>query len=225
MTLRARDSSSSFLALSVHSGRKTAVETHGSGSFLERSSTLIPCWYCFRRIQLTETPAGHLRPPQQRESAGVKRGSWNTINNESPTTGEKLKLATSATIHCLLGCGLGEVVGVVIGTALALSTVRTIVLAVSLGFVFGMALGLIPLLKAQFTLKDAVRQVLIAEGLSIAVMETVEVLVEVYTPSVMAAGLTSWLFWGGMSLALLAGFIAAFPVNYVLVGKGIRHIH
>ena len=74
-------------------------------------------------------------------------------------------------------------------------------------------------------MKDAIRQVLIAEGLSIAVMETAEVLVEVYTPGVMEAGLTSGLFWGGMSLALLAGFIAAFPINYVLVGRGIRHVH
>ena len=146
-------------------------------------------------------------------------------NHEPPTTSEKVKLATSATAHSLLGCGLGEVVGVIIGTALALSNFRTIVLAVILGFVFGFALGIIPLLKARFQLKDAVRQVLLAEGLSIAVMETAEVLVQVYAPGVMDAGLSSWLFWVGMLLALIAGFIAAFPVNYVLVGKGIRHVH
>ncbi len=28
-----------------------------------------------------------------------------------------------------------------------------------------------------------------------------------------------------LSLALTAGYIAAFQVNYVLVGKGIRHVH
>lgn len=133
--------------------------------------------------------------------------------HHNPSTREKVKLATSATAHCLLGCGIGEVIGVIIGTALALSNVQTIILAVSLGFVFGFALGLVPLLRARFRLKDALRQVLIAEGLSIVVMETFEVLVEVYTPGVMEAGLTSWLFWAGMLLALVAGFIAAFPVN------------
>ncbi len=56
-------------------------------------------------------------------------------------------------------------------------------------------------------------------------METAEVLVEVYTPGVMRAGLSSPIFWGGMLLALTAGFVAAWPVNYWLVGKGIRHIH
>jgi hypothetical protein len=116
-------------------------------------------------------------------------------------------------------------VGVVIGVAIGLSTVATLVLAVTLGFVFGFALGLIPLLRAGFSRSWAFRQVLVAEGLSIAVMETAEVLVEVYTPGVMTAGLTSPVFWGGMLLALTAGFLAAWPVNYWLVGKGIRHIH
>ena len=137
----------------------------------------------------------------------------------------RIRLSTSATVHCLAGCGLGEVVGVVIGVAIGLTAVWTIVLAVVLGFVFGFALGLIPLLRAGFSWSWAIRQVLVAEGLSIAVMETAEVLVEVYTPGVMQAGLSSPLFWGGMLLALTAGFLAAWPVNYWLVGKGIRHIH
>lgn len=128
-------------------------------------------------------------------------------------------------MHCLLGCGLGEVVGVIIGSALGWSNVATLVLAVILGFVFGFALGVIPLKRAGFEWGRAFKQVLVAEALSIAVMETTEVLVEVYTPGVMAAGLGSPLFWGGMLLALAAGFVAAFPVNYVLIGKGIRHHH
>jgi len=143
-------------------------------------------------------------------------------NHSEPS---QTKLATSATVHCLAGCGLGEVVGVVLGVALGLTIVETLVLAVILGFVFGFILGLIPLLRARFSLRWAVKQVLVAEGLSIAVMETAEVLVEVYTPGVMGAGLSSPLFWAGMLLALAAGFLAAFPVNYVLVGKGIRHHH
>ncbi len=113
----------------------------------------------------------------------------------------------------------------IIGTALALSNVSTIILAVLLGFVFGFALGLRPLLRAGFNFPRAMRQVLVAEGLSIAVMETAEVLIQVYTPGVMDAGLGSGVFWLGMGLALIAGYLAAFPVNFVLVGKGIRHVH
>lgn len=134
-------------------------------------------------------------------------------------------LSVSATLHCLLGCGLGEVAGIIIGTALAWSNVRTIILAIILGFFFGFLLGIVPLLRAGFGMRRAFRQVFIAESLSIAVMEAAEVLVQVYTPGVMEAGLASALFWGGMLLALTAGFIAAFPVNYYLIGKGVRHQH
>ncbi len=135
------------------------------------------------------------------------------------------KLAFSATLHCLLGCGIGEVVGIIIGTALLMTTINTLILAISLGFVFGFILGLRPLFKAGFNFKKAFRIVLIAEGLSIAVMEATEILVQVYTPGVMEAGLASWIFWAGMLLAMTAGFIAAYPVNYYLIGKGIRHTH
>lgn len=134
-------------------------------------------------------------------------------------------LAFSATLHCLLGCGIGEVVGVIIGTALVMTNINTMILAVSLGFVFGFILGIRPLLKAGFNLKIAFKTVMIAEGLSIAVMEATEVLVQIYTSGVMVSGLASWIFWGGMLLAMAAGFIAAYPVNYYLIGKGIRHYH
>jgi hypothetical protein len=141
---------------------------------------------------------------------------------ENPGT---FKLAFSATLHCLIGCGLGEVAGMVIGTMLLMSNHSTMILAIILGFVGGFGLGVVPLKKAGYTWKAAFKQVLVAEGLSIAVMETFEVLVQVYTPGVMDAGLTNGIFWLGMLLGLIAGFIAAFPVNYIFVKKGIRHQH
>ena len=143
----------------------------------------------------------------------------------APNTTSQLSLAHSATWHCLMGCGLGEIAGVVIGTALGFSNVNTIILALVLGFVLGFVFGMRPLLRAGFDFSRALRQVFVAESLSIVVMEATQALVQVYTPGVMEAGLLSWIFWLGMGLALIAGYIAAFPVNYVLVGKGIRHVH
>ena len=113
----------------------------------------------------------------------------------------------------------------IIGVALALSNTLTILLALTLGFVFGFAFGLIPLIRAGLGWAHSVKQVMVADVLSIVVMETAEVLVQVYTPGVMTAGLSSPLFWSGMLLALVAGFLAAYPVNYWLVGLGIRHQH
>lgn len=138
---------------------------------------------------------------------------------------ERLRLSTSATLHCLLGCGLGEVAGIIISKWAGFSIAESIATGVILGFVFGLLLGILPLLKAGFGALRALRQVLIAETLSIAFMEAAEVLVEVYTPGVMKAGLGSGLFWAGMLLALIAGFMAAWPVNYILIGRGIRHQH
>jgi len=113
----------------------------------------------------------------------------------------------------------------VIATALGLGNVASILFAVFLGFVFGFALGVRPLLRAGFPLKKAFQTVLVAEGLSIAVMEGFEVLTEVFTPGVMNAHLDEPIFWLGMVLALAVGFVAAFPVNLYFIKKGIRHLH
>jgi hypothetical protein len=113
----------------------------------------------------------------------------------------------------------------VIGTWLEMSNISTMILAITLGFVLGFAFGMIPLLRAGFSFKRALKQVLVAEGLSIAVMETVEVLVQVKTPGVMEAHLHEWVFWRGMLLGLAAGFIAAYPINYWFIRRGIRHQH
>ncbi len=134
-------------------------------------------------------------------------------------------LAISATFHCLIGCGVGEVVGVIIGTLFGWGMVSTMILGILLGFIFGFALGMMPVLKAGFTFVQAFRIVLISEGLSIAVMEAFEVLVQIYTPGVMEAGLTDVIFWYGMLAALVVGFVAAFPVNFIMLKKGIRHFH
>jgi hypothetical protein len=135
------------------------------------------------------------------------------------------RLAVSATLHCLLGCGIGEVIGMVIAMMLLLSNTASIILTIALGFVFGFGLGIVPLLRAGFSFGRAFKQVLIAEGLSIAVMEGVEVWVSVNIPGVMDAHVTEPLFWGGMLIGLAVGFVAAYPVNYIFVSKGIKHQH
>ena len=134
-------------------------------------------------------------------------------------------LAISATLHCLIGCGLGEILGMVIGTALDWSNMSTMILALTLGAIFGLLFGMIPLKRSGFTLGKALKMTIIAEGLSIVVMETVEVLVQVYTPGVMNAHLSDGIFWIGMFAGLAAGFVAALPVNYFMIKKGVGHRH
>lgn len=135
------------------------------------------------------------------------------------------KLALSATLHCLIGCGLGEVLGMIIGTAFGMANVPNMILALSLGAVLGLLLGMRPLLKADYSFGAALKQTLVAEGLSIAVMEAAEAIAEWNIPGLMDAKLSHALFWYGMIAALAVGFIAALPVNYALVKRGVRHVH
>ena len=138
---------------------------------------------------------------------------------------EIFKLALSATFHCLIGCGVGEVTGMVISTAMGFNNLHSILLSVILGFLAGMALGILPLKKFGFSLRKALKTVIIGEGLSIAVMEAFEVMTELAIPGVMTAHLTDSIFWIGMITALIVGFLAAFPVNYIFIKRGIRHQH
>jgi hypothetical protein len=124
-----------------------------------------------------------------------------------PRESTNWRLALSATLHCLLGCALGEIIGMAIAMAIGMSNVSTIALTVTMGFVFGLALGMIPLIRARFTIARALRQVVISEALSIAVMEGVEVLVAVNIPGAMDAHVTHPLFWSAMALGLAAGFV------------------
>jgi hypothetical protein len=134
-------------------------------------------------------------------------------------------LAFSATLHCLLGCGIGEVMGMIFSVWLALSMLASMVISIVFGFIMGLALGVLPLLRRKFTFKNALKIVLVGEGLSIAVMEAFEVGTQFAIPGVMTAGLSDAIFWIGMFVSLVVGFAAAFPVNLIMIRRGVRHVH
>lgn len=133
------------------------------------------------------------------------------------------QVALSATLHCLTGCAIGEVIGLIIGSIFGLHGVVTIILAIGLAFIFGYSLSLIPLLKSGMALKTALGLVLAVDTLSIATMELADNLVMVVIPGALNATLVSPLFWLSMSLALMAAFIAAYPVNKYLITKNKGH--
>lgn len=136
-----------------------------------------------------------------------------------------LKLSVSATLHCLIGCGIGEVAGMIIATYFGMTMTGSMILAIMLGFVFGFALGTIPLIRKGLSFSQSIKIVLVAEGLSIAVMEAFEVITQLIIPGVMNAALTDGIFWLGMIAALIVGFVAALPVNYYMIKRGVRHQH
>ena len=138
---------------------------------------------------------------------------------------ENMKLAINATLHCLLGCGIGEVVGMVIATYFGFSMINSMILAIILGFVFGFGLGIIPLIRKGMSFSQSIKIVLVAEGLSIAIMEAFEVITQFFIPGVMEAKLSDSTFWLGMIAGLIVGFMAALPINYYIIKRGVRHQH
>ncbi len=133
------------------------------------------------------------------------------------------RVAFSATVHCLTGCGIGEVLGLVLATALGWHDVPSILLAVVLAFIFGYGLTLRPLLAGGMGPAQALRLALAADTLSIVVMEIVDNAIILIVPGAMDAGLTSLLFWGSLAIALAIAFAAAFPVNLWLIRQGRGH--
>jgi hypothetical protein len=133
------------------------------------------------------------------------------------------RLAARATTHCLTGCAIGEVLGMVIGTALGWSDLATIVVAVVLAFIFGYSLTLWPLVSSGMALRAALRLALVADTVSITVMEVVDNGIMLAIPGAMDAHLDNALFWLSLAVSLAIAWVAAFPVNRWLISRGRGH--
>jgi hypothetical protein len=146
--------------------------------------------------------------------------------SEQPTSDSQPsinRLALSATLHCLTGCGIGEVLGLVIASALGWDVLPSIGLAVVLAFVFGYSLTMLPLLAGGLAFGLAVRTALAADTLSILPMEIVDNAIILVIPGAMDAGITDLMFWGSLAVALAVAFVATFPVNRWLIALGRGH--
>ena len=133
------------------------------------------------------------------------------------------RLALSATLHCLTGCGIGEVLGLVIASWLGWGTAASIALAVALAFFFGYALAMRPLLASGLAFGQAIRVALAADTISIIVMEIIDNAMMLAIPGAMDAHVTDPLFWGSLTVALGVAFLVTFPVNRWLISRGYGH--
>jgi len=137
-----------------------------------------------------------------------------------------LKVSAQATLHCLTGCVIGEVAGLAIGVSLGLAAWQTIALATLLAYLSGFTLGVLPVMKSRKSgFWSALRIIWIGEAVSIGVMELVMNLVDYQMGGMAAPSVLSWMFWRGLILAVPAGFLAAWPVNYWLVRRELKACH
>ncbi len=137
------------------------------------------------------------------------------------------KQALGSTIHCLAGDATGIIVAATITTALGLPMwVDTLS-----EYVFGFAFGLL-IFQALF-MKDmlggsyirALRASFMPEWLSMNTVMAgmIPTMVILMSRDMRAMEPTSLRYWGVMALATLVGLIVAYPVNWWLVAKGLKH--
>jgi len=100
-------------------------------------------------------------------------------------------VAAQATLHCLTGCAVGDVLGMVIGTSIGLHNGGTVALSIAPASVFGYALTMRGLLRAELPLRQALRVALAADTMSITVMEIIDNTAMLAIPGAMEAGISS----------------------------------
>jgi hypothetical protein len=140
--------------------------------------------------------------------------------------GSAFRTSAQATLHCLTGCVIGEVAGLMIGVSLGLGIWPTILLATGLAYLTGMTLGLLPVMRdRKVGLLEALRIIWIGEVISIGVMEIVMNFADYHMGGMAAPSVASWMFWRGILVAVPAGFLAAWPVNYWLLKRELKGCH
>jgi hypothetical protein len=132
-----------------------------------------------------------------------------------------------STMHCVAGDGVGILAGAVISITLGLAGYGEALLEYLLGFRFGwtifQALFMRDMAGGSYVRSLAatfMSELLSMNLLMTAMIPTMMILRSVLAPS---AGPGAPVFWFVMSMALLAGFIAAFPMNWWLVANHLKH--
>jgi hypothetical protein len=113
-----------------------------------------------------------------------------------------------------------------IGTLVGLTPWPMIILATALSYASGITLGLIPVMRAQRVgMLQALRIIWIGEVISIGIMEVVMNFVDYQMGGMGTKSILVWTFWRGLVLAIPAGFLAAWPVNYWLIRRELKACH
>jgi hypothetical protein len=127
-----------------------------------------------------------------------------------------------STAHCYSGCGAGEVVGFTLLAGILALQSTLVVTAGTFGFayLFGYGLTVGPLMQEGVSLTEAVADAFYSETPSITVMEVTAIGTDLLLAG--EAAIAEPLFWGALIFSLSVGFVAAFPVNTLLVEFGIK---
>lgn len=140
---------------------------------------------------------------------------------------ERWRQVLGSTMHCAPGDGLGILVGAVIASVIALEGPVEIGPEYLLGFGFGWAIFQALFMRdmAGGSFARSLRITFVPELVSMNVLMAAMVPVMMGLRPLIAAdaGAATPAFWFVMSMALLAGFVAAFPMNWWFVANNLKH--
>ncbi len=137
------------------------------------------------------------------------------------------KQVLGSTMHCAAGDGIGIITGAVIGSFLTFSFLKEFGLEYILGFGFGWAFFQAYAMKgmAGGSYIKSLKMSFLPEFLSMNLLMTGMVLtLSLLKPRISGAGSpVQPEFWFVVSMALIIGFIFAYPMNWWLVSNGMKH--
>ena len=140
---------------------------------------------------------------------------------------DRWRQVLGSTMHCVAGDGVGILVGAAISSTLALRGPAEVVLEYILGFAFGWTVFQALFMRdmAGGSYVRSLSSTFISELLSMnllmaGMVPTMMILQAKLAPM---AGPASPAFWFVMSMALLVGFIVAYPMNWWLVANNLKH--
>ncbi|MBI2778107.1 MAG: DUF4396 domain-containing protein [Chloroflexi bacterium] len=138
------------------------------------------------------------------------------------------KQALGSTIHCVAGDATGIIVAAAITGALGLPMGIDLVIEYVGGFGFGLlifqALFMRDMMGGSYP--AAVRRTVLPEWLSMNFMMAgmfPTMVILMMGRDMRAMDPTELVFWGTMSAAVLVGLVVAFPINWWMVDKGLKH--
>ncbi|MEP6710269.1 MAG: DUF4396 domain-containing protein [Candidatus Saccharibacteria bacterium] len=134
-----------------------------------------------------------------------------------------LRMAASATLHCLIGCAVGELVGVTIGTHVGMEREGTVILASVLSFISGYTFSVIPIVRTGMKFLSALKLIFAADTVSILTMTIADNFCMLLIPGAFDKDLSHPVYWLSRVIAISVAFLAAWPVNYYLLSKGRGH--
>ena len=142
-------------------------------------------------------------------------------------TAAQWRQTLGSTMHCVAGDGVGILAGAVISSVLGITGAAEMVLEYVLGFAFGwtifQALFMRDMAGGTYlgALKGTFMSELLSMNLLMAGMMPTMMILRMYVPA--ADNPLTPNFWFVMSMALLVGFIIAYPMNWWLVANHLKH--